>query len=169
MSKGPTIDRENSKQDWGTPPIFLEAVRGLLGIRSWYYDLAADPGNTVADRYFSMENSAFSHDWPRANWCWLNPPFGNLRPWAKKAWEQSQQGSYIAMLVPAACGTAWWAEWVHRKAHVIFLRPRLTFVGAEDPYPKDLALLIYKPWEGAAAFPLQPDYTTWEWTAEEDV
>lgn len=163
MSSGPTIDRENSRQDWQTPRDFLAAVKGLLGISAWGCDLAADAQNTVSTNYFSIERSAFTHQWARNNWMWCNPPYSNIRPWVKKAWEESQQGSYIAMLVPASLSTVWWSEWVHRKAHVIGIRPRLTFVGAADPYPKDLALLLYKPWEGAAAFPLGPDYVTWEW------
>ena len=89
-------------------------------------------------------------------WTWLNPPFANLRPWVAKAWEESQEGAYVAMLVPAAVGSNWWRDFVHRKVPVLFLNGRLTFVGEENCYPKDLCLLLYSPWCVAG-------YEVWSW------
>lgn len=52
-------------------------------------------------------------------------------------------GLNILMLVPASVGTHWFAQHVVPHAHVLYLAPRLTFVGETAPYPKDLMLCVY--------------------------
>lgn len=87
---------------------------------------------------------------------WLNPPFGNIEAWAMRPAEYApllrQEGGWLLMLTPASIGTAWFANYVHRKALVIGIRPRLTFEGTTDPYPKDLMLSVF----GA-----EPDFDVW--------
>ena len=91
---------------------------------------------------------------------WLNPPYANIAKWTEKCarWRAVEAGAAseqrIALLVPASVGSNWFAEHVDGKALVIFLRPRLTFVGHVDPYPKDLLLAIYG---------LPPGYECWRW------
>jgi phage N-6-adenine-methyltransferase len=142
-----------SKQDYGTPIEFLDAVRNRLKIRDFSVDLAASAKNAVAKPYYDEAiNSLDPHlSWnPKPKeWAWLNPPYGKIAPWAQKAAQQSEWGAHIVMLVPASVGSKWWLEYVQPFAYVSFLYGRLTFVGAEDPYPKDCALLLYTPWQFA--------------------
>jgi phage N-6-adenine-methyltransferase len=151
-----------SKQDYGTPPEFLAAVKKRLRIADFDCDLAATKGNAVTDRYLTvMDDSLSAMTWlrPRAlarGWNWLNPPFSNIGAWVQKAHQQSLFcGARTAVLIPAAVGSNWWRDHVHQKAGVLFLNPRLTFVGCEDPYPKDCALLLY---DG-----LHFNYDVWTW------
>lgn len=136
-----------SKQDYGTPPEFLAALRNMLGIDGFDWDLAASPENTVSHLYYTEEQNSLHQTWTsNGGWDWLNPPFADIAPWVTKAFESTTQlGTKIAMLVPASTGSNWWHDWVHNTAYVLFVRPRLTFVGCKDPYPKDLALLLYQP------------------------
>ena len=71
---------------------------------------------------------------------WCNPPYGKIGPWVAMA---AKCPTPVAVLIPAAVGTNWWADHVHGKAAIYLFRPRLTFQGHTAPYPKDLALLIY--------------------------
>lgn len=150
-----------SKQDYGTPRAFLRASERLLCIRGYTVDLAASHENKVVHRAFTEDS--LSKDWEDAiesGWGWLNPPFGDIAPWADKA---SSCGARVAMLVPASVGSNWWAAHVHGRAYVVFLQGRLTFVGTPpdpktgkpDPYPKDCALLLF----GGTG----PGYTVWDW------
>lgn len=146
-----------SRQDWATPPEFLEAVKRRLRITEFAWDLAASPENAVADRYFTEADDALVQDWDAAaavGWAWLNPPFGNMAPWVEKA--AASDG--VVMLVPAAVGANWWRDHVDRKARVWFLNGRITFVGATGPYPKDCALLLYDEH-------VTPGYEVWNWRA----
>lgn len=134
------------KQDYGTPPELLEAVKHGLGITNFYRDLAASHENAVCERYFTESVNALIQSWetPPGQWNWLNPPFGRMSPWVTKACGEAQD-SNIVMLVPAAVGSNWWRDWVHKRCMVWFLNGRLTFVGETQPYKKDCALLLYGP------------------------
>lgn len=151
-----------SKQDYSTPADFIDAVKKRLRIHDFGWDLAADELNTKSSYgYFNEAQNAIVQDWHNLNfmldsgWCWLNPPFAHIEPWVKKAWEESQKGAYIAMLIPAGVGANWWRDWVHDKAHVLLLNGRLSFDGIA-PYPKDCALLLYTPM-------IHGGYEVWTW------
>lgn len=137
-----------SRQDYGTPPEFVRALEKRLGIVGFSIDLAATKENSLAPHYFDEGVDSLKQPWGSAPaWNFCNPPYGDIGPWVKKAFHESINNSaQIAMLVPASVGSNWWSEWVHYYAYVTFVRPRLTFMGAEDPYPKDLAVLLYAPY-----------------------
>jgi phage N-6-adenine-methyltransferase len=147
-----------SKQDYGTPPEFLEAVKQRLGIAEFSIDLAASADNAVTWRHMTAEQDALTAwSWfSGPGWNWLNPPYATIGPWVQRAWEEwnGSTSAATAVLIPAAVGSNWWRDWVHEKARVLFLNPRLTFVGCKDPDPKDCALLLYG---------LPYGYEVWTW------
>ncbi len=139
----------SGKQDWRTPPEFLEAVRRRFGPIG--FDLAATKGHEVtghAGLAFSPEMDSLSRDWSdpvlggKIRVAWLNPPFANIRPWAAKCDSVRDLPRWTLMLVPASMGSHWWADHVLGKCFALGV-PRMKFLGAEDPYPKDLALCCY--------------------------
>ncbi len=157
---GAKLNRGGSNQNWGTPPEFLRAVRRFLGINNFSLDVAAAHENATADRYITEGTDALAEDilWDsQKGWNWLNPPYGNIRPWVEKAKEQARvYGHRTAVLVPASVGSNWWKDHVDQDADVYFLNGRITFVGAGTPYPKDCALLLYHPAKMGG-------YTVWTW------
>lgn len=155
-----------SFQGVGTPREFLDAVQGRFGAIG--IDLAAVASNRVVGSYLGPDHDV---PWRRNalsaecqwNWGaiaglrWLNPPYDRIEPWAAKCAEQSTIGpARIAMLVPASVGSNWFAEHVFGKALVLFLRPRLTFVGHATPYPKDLMLAVYAEPPGVECWKWRP-------------
>lgn len=145
-----------SKQDYGTPKGFLEAVKQKLHIEDFYIDLAASPENAVTRLFFSLpDEDALDLSWVYPGWCWLNPPFADIYPWVEKAYVESLGGAHVAMLVPLSMAE-WWVDYVDGAAYVLMLHGRLTFVGETKPYPKDCALLLYGP-EGYNG------YEVWSW------
>lgn len=145
---GASYHRGESKQDYQTPPEFINSVKELLNIQEFYFDLAADAFNAQAERFYTVENSSLTKDWaalaPKGQWMWLNPPYDKIGDWAYKCFKESCRGAYIALLVPASVGSNWYRDFVHRRASVFFLNKRIQFVGATDPYPKDLMLVLYR-------------------------
>jgi phage N-6-adenine-methyltransferase len=137
-----------SRQTYRTPKEFLHAVEERFG--SLTFDLAATSRNTVVPkRFYSPANDSLSQSWslkkvgPRP---FLNPPFGNIEPWAKKC-ATTTPGEFSAerrifFLIPASVGSNWYRDWVHSVAAVYFLSPRLSFDG-KAPFPKDLMLAVY--------------------------
>lgn len=151
-----------SKQDYGTPPEFLAAVKHRLRIPDFSIDLAASKENAVCSVWYDEEADSLHPDrpWdmPEGGWAWLNPPFSNITPWAAKAAKEAQRGAHIAMLIPASVGANWWRDWVEAYAYQSFLNGRITFVGETTPYPKDCALLLYTPWQFMG-------HEIWNWRA----
>lgn len=171
-SSGPRVTSgRGSKQDYATPWEFIHAVEGKFGKLG--YDLAASEHNHKADRWITEESNSLLAPWAKLSssdgrmpelgehpLLWLNPPFGVIGPWAQKCLEENEKGARILLLTPAAVGSNWFANFVHRKAMVYFLSPRIMFDGADDPYPKDLILSYYGPRSDGA---IVHSYETWRW------
>lgn len=167
---GPRVQRGKSRQDYETPRVFFDAVEARFGRVA--FDLAATAANAKAARFFTLEPDpgkpgGVQADALHSSWwelsstglLWLNPPFANIGPWVKKCWDESQRGARIVVLVPASIGSNWFRDFVHQKAGVIGLNGRITFVGEEQPYPKDCMLLHYGPHA--------PGFGVWTWTNQD--
>lgn len=150
-----------SQQIVGTPRDFLDAVEerfGPIGI-----DLAATAENRVCALHLGPGSTlqggkdalAPSVSWAGRSLRWLNPEFKHIDPWAAKC-AAERHHAFIALLTPASMGANWFAEHVHGKALVLAIRPRLTFVGSSDHYPKDLILSLYGPL-------VAPGFDLWKW------
>lgn len=150
----PAQARGRSHQDYGTPSDFLDAVTGRFGAIS--FDLAASAVNSTARHplganpppsYFTEADDSLKQDWTKLHGnLWLNPRFADIAPWARKCRDSTRVAhafDRILLLTPASIGAEWFAQYVDREAMVLGLVGRLTFVGCEDPYPKDCILSCY--------------------------
>jgi phage N-6-adenine-methyltransferase len=164
MATMPEQKPGRSKQDYATPPEFVEAVARCVGASlgpsrtGFAIDLAASAANSKGRVFYSEEDDSLVQPWAAAlgaAWGWLNPPFAQIGPWVKKCAMEAERGAKVAVLLPSGVGTEWFAAFVARRAHVLFVRPRLTFMGETTPYPKDLMVCLYnRPFHG---------YDTWRW------
>lgn len=157
-----------SKQDYATPPVFIEAVKVRLGIEAFVFDFAADAINQKAPYWYSEADDALSHtpqrwaDECRRGWGWLNPPFTTIGPWARHCALTKTYGGSIALLVPAAVGANWFREHVDGQALVLALNGRLAFMPDKPKwlYPKDCMLRLY-------SLSVQPGFEVWNWRANQ--
>lgn len=160
LRTGPSMRRHRSDQEVETPPELIAAIVDRFGEIT--IDLAATPANTKAAKFFGPKVDSLSQDWAKAigdGIGWLNPPFGNIEPWASKCRETEEALSHEAallMLVPASVGSNWYRNHVHGIAWSIALSPRVRFVGHAQAFPKDLILCAY-----GARFPTGLD--VWRW------
>jgi len=157
MSSMPVQKPGRSKQDYGTPIQLIHAVEARWD--ALRVDLAATAENAKCGEYLTPEDNSLECDWIHCigdGLAWLNPPFADIAPWAKRCYVYSDNN--IILLVPASIGAEWFAAHVEGKAKVVGLRPRLTFEGCKDPYPKDCMLCLYGP-----MFEDEPVFSTWRW------
>ncbi len=158
---GPSINRHRSKQDYETPREFIHLIEVRFG--KIFLDLAADHLNSKGEHFLGGAVDSLKQDWleiSKGELCWLNPPFGTIRPWARKCAKEAEQGAKILLLVPASVDSNWWTDFVHHKAAVLFLSPRISFDG-KNPYPKPCALCCY----GFGMLTANPPvvYEPWRW------
>lgn len=111
--------------EWYTPPHVFRA----LGC-SFDYDVAS-PGPTItpwipAAVYITADSLSKSWD----GFAWMNAPFGGrngLVPWLEKFFKH---GDGIA-LVPDRTSAPWWQQFAPRAELILFVSPKLKFIGAD--------------------------------------
>jgi len=140
-------DKTKTKQDYGTDPKFWNILNGKYDFK---WDLACHEGNCLVtdgrfnSGYLHPYTDSLAEDWHlKEGWLYLNPPFKDIKPWARKCVNESLLGAKVVMLTPASVGSIWFHDWVMNKAHVMFLKGRLTFAGETAPYPKDCMISIF--------------------------
>lgn len=150
MSTGPTINRGSSSGDIWTPLDFRKAIVKKFGLP--YFDLACSAENMFASYGgYTMVDDSLIQPWHNfTELLWLNPPYSNITPWAKKCAEESKLGAEILLLVPASVGSNWFWNYVEPYA-TVYSVGRMVFDNCFDkegkpvttPYPKDLILCHY--------------------------
>lgn len=146
-----------AKQSIATPWAFIHALRQRFGVPV-DFDLAASETNTKADEFFDQDSNALKRDWsqlPGVQLAFVNPPFGHIKPWARKIAECRWLTRWTVMLVPASASTDWYLE-LKGKVQIDSI-PRIQFEGATHLYPKDLCLVV-------AGFGVVGD-GYWDWRA----
>ena len=153
MAVMPVQKPGRSVQEVETPIDFMQAVEKRFGKMD--FDLAANPSNAKTFRYFHEGHDSLKQDWSKLTGSlWLNPPYGDIEPWAKKCAEHGNPSRRIFLLTPASIGSNWFQEHIWGHALVLALNPRLTFVGHNQSYPKDLIL---------SCFTGQYGFEPWRW------
>lgn len=111
--------------EWYTPPHVFRA----LGC-SFDVDVAS-PGREVTPwipaAHFVVSDSLAT---PWVGFCWMNPPFGGrnaLGPWLRKFFDH---GNGIA-LTPDRTSAPWWQDYAPRADLILFVAPKLKFIGAD--------------------------------------
>lgn len=80
-------------------------------------------------------------NWGSRTFC--NPPYSQIKYWIRKAWEESQLGKTVVLLIPSRTDTRWWHEYV-MKGEIRFIRGRLRFGSAKFNAPFPSAIVIFK-------------------------
>jgi phage N-6-adenine-methyltransferase len=148
-----------SVQEVETPADLMAAVEKRFGRMD--FDLAANAENAKAEKFFHPGHDSLKQDWSKLNGnLWLNPPYGDIGPWAAKCAELNLGmfgDSRIFMLTPASTGADWFQDHVCGNASILALSPRITFRGHVSPYPKDCCLSVF----GAI-----PSFGIWRWNGK---
>src|SRR6267142_4248606 len=104
---GPRVSSgKDSEQVVGTPWEFIHAIEKRWGKIEW--DLAATEDNAKAKYWLNEKQNSLVQPWHMltdhtlTGNLWLNPPFSDISPWARKCSEESEKGAKIFFLVPAS-------------------------------------------------------------------
>lgn len=130
---------------WCTPQDFFDQLNEEF---HFVLDAAATDETAKCPLYFTPENDGLSQSWNYGGAVFCNPPYGReIGKWVRKAWEESQNGNTIVLLIPARTDTTYFHNWILGKAELRFLKGRLKFTDANgvasDPAPFPSMLVIY--------------------------
>lgn len=111
--------------EWYTPPHVFEALGEVFDL-----DVAhpAPPVRTHVPAYGYYSDGALEKEW--FGFVWMNPPFGprnGLIPWLTKFFAH---GGGIA-LVPDRTSAPWWQRFAPKADAILFVSPKLKFIGAD--------------------------------------
>lgn len=165
----------NLRQEWETPPDFYDAVHAEFHPD---LDVCANKTNTKHIRYFDLANGldglietwvASSREEPYdvlAAWC--NPGFGNVWPWLKKAYEETQENDdrlplpTALVLTHASLAADWWQWAIEHATECRLLSPRIQFIAPkgikQTSNPRDSALWVFR-----ANKPKTQPCHIWQW------
>ena len=74
-----------------------------------------------------------------------NPPYGrNLGKWIDKAYNESQQGKLVVLLIPSRTDTRWWHAYIMKADELRFLKGRLKFGGSKNSAPFPSVIVIFR-------------------------
>ena len=105
---------------WQTPSDLLEKLTEEFGEM---FDPC--PAN------WDMTFDGLEIDWEAINF--VNPPYSNIKEWAKKCHDEWLKGKTVILLIPSRTCTAYFHDYIYEKAELRFLRGRLKFVDPRNP------------------------------------
>lgn len=135
----------SNKDDWGTPQYLYDNLNSEF---HFTLDAAANEANAKCSRFYSLDNSAFDHDWSNEI-VFLNPPYGrDMIKWISKAYREVQDHhAIVVLLVPSRTDTRWFHDYIYKQYEIRFIRGRLKYeiahgvVGASAPFPSMIVVM----------------------------
>ena len=118
LKKIMSTSRTYKTNDWGTPTFILDQYKG------WF-----DPCPFPRPEWDGLTVNWLSHEK-----VFCNPPYDNIKAWAKKCYEtlmmakSNNQPVEIHLLIPARTDTEYFHEYIKWVADIHFIRGRLKFV-----------------------------------------
>jgi len=124
----------SARGSWCTPPDFVERVRKIdrIGL-----DPCSNSESFVGARTsWTEKDDGLRRCWRGHGLIYVNPPYGReIVPWVERCAAEGLEGSEIVALLPARTDTRWFQDHAATATELLFLRGRLTFVGAESSAP----------------------------------
>jgi hypothetical protein len=113
--------------EWYTPPHVFEALSCRFNMD------VASPGGSVTPwipATFFVTPATEDHPKLWSGFVWMNPPFGarnGIVPWLDRFFKH---GNGIA-LTPDRTSAPWWQEYAKHADSILFVSPKLKFIGAD--------------------------------------
>lgn len=117
------------KDEWNTPKSFYNQLN-----KEFSFNFDPCPEGALWD--------GLALDWGSRTFC--NPPYSQIKKWVKKAWDESQLGKTVVLLIPSRTDTSWWHEYC-MKGEIRFIKGRLKFGGAKWNAPFPSAVVVFTP------------------------
>jgi len=118
------------RQDWKTPK---ELYNSLYGKFKFDYDPC--PAGKTFDGIDGL-----NVPWGKSNF--VNLPYGSIKKWVKKSYEESMKGKLVVMLIPSRTDTRYWHDYIMKADEIWFVKGRLKF-DDKNPAPFPSAIIVF--------------------------
>jgi len=105
--------KKSKSDNWGTPEKILN------NYKDWF-----DPCPYPLPDWNGLEI-----DWKERNF--VNPPYNNIKEWAKKSMDEYKKGKIIHLLIPARTDTKYFHDYILPYAEIEFIKGRLKFISLD--------------------------------------
>ena len=134
------IQFSRESECWSTPQALYDRLDSMY---HFTLDAAANDENHKCAKYFTKKDDGLAQSWQGES-VFCNPPYGRvIRDWVKKAYDESQNGALVVMLLPVRTSVAWFQDYVYPHAKVEFIRGRVKFGNAKNPAPFDSMVCVF--------------------------
>lgn len=134
----------SNRMNWETPQELFDQLDAEF---HFTLDAASSATNHKCQKYYTVEDSAFDHEWGGGT-VFCNPPYGKaIAEWVRKcSAEASRKDTLVVMLLPARTDTRWFQQFILNRAEVRFLKGRLRFEtngipGGPAPFPSMIVVM----------------------------
>jgi phage N-6-adenine-methyltransferase len=131
----------SGNQSWETPDELFKKCDAIWGFE---VDVCADETNRKCKHYFDEARDGLKQNWKHYV-CWCNPPYKDPLSWIHKAEDSALRGATVVMLLPVDTSTYWFKEIMYSAYEIIFLNPRVRFIGAPGSPRWANMLVVWKP------------------------
>ncbi len=119
----------NLKDEARTPYSLFSRLDETYG---FILDSACTRSNCLCNRGFFHDEGkdALKENWLKhseGDYIWCNPPYSKPGPFIQKAYEESQNGAKVVMLLPADTSTKAFHKYCMQSSEIIFIKGRVTF------------------------------------------
>lgn len=133
--------------EWATPQVLYDQLHGEF---NFDLDVAANKANAKCKTYFSKKQNGLKQDWYASSInksIYCNPPYGRgVDRWLEKAWQTSQQGATVVVLIPFRSDTKYFLKYVYsHAAELRMISGRLKFNDAGGTAPFPSVVVVYRP------------------------
>ena len=129
----------SKSQEWETPQRVFDDLDAEF---HFTLDPCCTHENAKCKNHYTKEDDGLTKSWV-GEIVFCNPPYNEMAKWAKKCYEEFQQGATVVMLVPARTDTRWFHDWIYHKAELRFIRGRLRFGNSKSNAPFPSMVVVY--------------------------
>lgn len=137
----------SKNMNWCTPKEFFNELNAEF---HFTLDAAATEKSAKCPKYYTPKEDGLKQKWiaESGGSVFCNPPYGKqIGEWVRKAYEESQRGITIVLLIPSRTDTAYFHNYIYGKAELRFIRGRLKFTdedgNAKKSAPFPSMIVIY--------------------------
>ena len=95
---------------WCTPQDLFDSLDKEFG---FVLDAAATEKTAKCKKFYTPENCGLTNTWDRGP-VFCNPPYGRqIKDWVKKAYEESQKGTTVVLLIPVRTCTTYFHDYIY--------------------------------------------------------